>query len=245
MPIKHYFYFDKNVSKKMTGNKLDKENWEVLRANAVAGPFAFESTKEEYVKNIKRQETYKERARIIAKMLKNTNIKQIVSLGTGKGIIEYYLKLYLPEISIICTDYTEQSIKKLSEYTNCDSCKVFDMLNGNYNQFEKETCILAYRVSTGFSLGQWKRIMNNIYKSDVEKMIFVPTEVLTVGEVLQEIKIRVKNILIGKRTMMCGWKYTKFECGYLLTNSGRNRKTIKRAIAIDNTKIYELDLRNE
>lgn len=243
MPVKHYFYFDKSISRKMMGNRLNKSNWEVLRKNAVAGSFAFETTKQEYIANVKKELVYRQRAKMIARIIKKSNIKQIVSLGVGKGILEYYLKMYLPETHIICADYTEEGINKLREYTNCDECKVFDMLEGNYTQFSGNSCILAYRVSTEFSWKQWKNIMKKIYESGAEKMIFVPTEVLSFSELLQQWKKNIENYILGKQMMMCGWKYTKMEFNYFLSNCRKDKKAIRRMIEVDNTIIYECNLK--
>lgn len=127
--------------------------------------FGFEKIKEEYIKNIKNKKDYRKKASIIARILKKSNVKTVISMGCGKGILEYYLKKLLPDITIVCTDYTKEAIKTLEKYSNCDRFEVFDMLKGDYSQFGKDTCLIFHRVEPELDLKQWKNIFKEIYKN--------------------------------------------------------------------------------
>lgn len=238
MSIKYYYNFDPRLARKIQGTTLDRNNWEILRNNQIEKPFAFEKTKEEYIENIQREKGYQKRAKIIAREIKKLNVKKVVSVGCGKGILEFYLKRYLPDVTIVCSEYTESSLNKLKEYSNCDDFIYFDILEGDYLQFDLDTCLLFYRVSTGFSFRQWEKIFKNIYKSNVLKIIFVPTELITIKDIFSSFCNDLKNLFYRKNRILCGWMYTNVEFQYFLTNSWKNKKAIIKRIRTENSMIY-------
>ena len=149
------------------------------------------------------------------------------------------LKENLPHTRIICTDYTYETLKILEMVSNCDEFKEFDILNGNYNQFEDGTCLLMHRVSTEFSMFEWKRIFQKIYNSNkISYVIFIPAENGTVKEIIYE-KIRhIKNKLHNVKDFECGWLYTKMSLIDFMTVCRKKKHVIKKIIPIDNTAIY-------
>lgn len=210
MRIKHYYYFEE-IQSKMSGRKINAQNWDVLRSDEKKSPFAIERTAEEYEENCRKSVEYEKAATILCELISSYENNKLVSLGCGKGILEWYIKKKLPDLKIECTDYAEKSVELLRNvFTECNNISVFDMINGDYEKW-KGTTVLLYRVSTEFTLKEWKMIFDKIYYAGIENVIFVPTELLTF-RIMREEKIRkFMNLLKGNPTIFCGWMYSKNE----------------------------------
>lgn len=243
MHVKYYYQFNDAINKRVVGNKLDKTNWDILREQTKDKRFGFEKTKEQYIRNAQKEKKYYESALLISKILRVKKCQKVISLGVGKGILEYWIKELQPNIHVTCTDYAEGGIKTLKKYSNCDEFYTFDMLNGNYRQFDTGDCLIMYRVSTEFSLKQWKNIFNRIYQSNVSTVIFVPTELANITDMVKGIKGHVRNLVLGNKDIMSGWLYSQSEIEFFLTNAYKNRNSIEWGIPVDNTKIYVIRIK--
>ena len=70
---------------------------------------------EQYEQNCRNSVLYEISARSIADILKKYECKHIVTLGAGKGILEWHLKKQMPELYVECTDYAKSAIEKLKK----------------------------------------------------------------------------------------------------------------------------------
>lgn len=133
MKAKHYYLFEKRIQNKFQGNSLNKENWDILRMDETENVFAIKKSIESFEKNCMVEEKYKKVAKLIYDLLESSEVdfKKIISLGVGKGILEWHLKRLRPEIIVECTDYTKGAVKQLKQlFVNLDSAYPFDMLGG-------------------------------------------------------------------------------------------------------------------
>ena len=150
MPTKHYYVF--NNSEPMS--HLDKDAWDSLRVGTENPAFQFEATLEEYEANCTRRTDCREMAKAIRDAILSigAGVSSVVSLGAGKGIVEWHLKKLLPSLPMICTDYAESGVASLRQlFSACDKVMVFDMLKGDYSVFGKDAVLLMNRVSTEFT----------------------------------------------------------------------------------------------
>ena len=94
MKIKHYYSFPKEITNKFVSDSLNESNWDLLRTDSVESPFAIEKDVESFIKNCELRSDYKEHSQLIINTLNKLNWtkKKIISLGAGKGILEYHLK---------------------------------------------------------------------------------------------------------------------------------------------------------
>lgn len=210
MKIKHYYFFE-DVQTKMSGRKINAQNWDILRCDEKKSPFAIERTVEEYEENCRKSVEYEKAADILCKLIVSYGDGKLVSMGCGKGILEWHIKKKLPDLNIECTDYTEKSVKLLRNvFTECNNISVFDMLNGDYGKWKGAT-VLIYRVSTEFTSKEWKTIFDKMYHAGIESIIFVPAELLTFKTMFGEKTRKLINFLKGNPTTFCGWMYSKSE----------------------------------
>ena len=238
---KHYYYFGKDLSKKMNGDCLNENNWDVLRSDEIEGPFSIEKSEEKYVYNCKKSESYRKIAQIVVKELeieRRLN-RKVVSCGVGKGVLEWHIKNECPNIYIECTDYTKEAIENLKRvFTNLDDAYTFDMLNGDYSCFGREdSTIIMCRVSTEFNREQWNAIFEKMYMSGIKFIVYVPTGLDTKKTMRRERLKHVYHILRRRKEVFCGWLYSEDEFLNLFKN---NRYEIGHVVKLDNTAIYFL-----
>lgn len=212
MRIKHYYCFEKEAWKKMHSNKLNMENWDVLRTYETKGEFSIERTIDDYISNCERKNDYKETAKIISNIIKRNKWKNAVSMGAGKCILEYHIKKLLPELNIECTDYTQKSLALVEKvFINCNGFFNFDMLYDDYNILKEKNVIIMNRVSTEFTRRQWKEIFQNMYNAGIQNIIFIPTEIMTFRMAIEEMWRYLINIIHRRKNIFCGWMYSRRE----------------------------------
>lgn len=207
MKIKHYYYFDRKQAMKT----LNAENWDVLRVDEKPGPFSIERTIDDYEKNCIRCVEYKKAAEIIARMWTEYRLgERLVSLGCGKGILEWHIKKLMPELYIKCTDYAKESLKLLEKvFAECNEFEAFDMLKADdYAGLKQDETLLMYRVSTEFTLEQWKEVFEKLYGGGIQNIIFVPAEILTFPIAVNEKKNQLANWVKHRKNTFCGWMYS-------------------------------------
>lgn len=243
MGIKHYYAFGNKMSGTIKQNKLDRNAWENLRKNNKSPKeFAIEKTRKDWIQNCLRQKDYRKTAQIICFIIKNNKWEKIVSLGIGKGILEYYIKKFLPETNMKCTDFTPESLQLLKNvFTECDRFSAFDMLNDNYNELENEDVVIINRLSTEFTKKQWKEIFEKLYLSNIHNILYIPTEILTLKMSLDEKRNMIANMLQGKNNIFCGWMYTQNEFkSFFLGTRKKPLYEIKHIYRLENSAIFEL-----
>ena len=244
MKQKHYYLFDNNTREKFDDVKLNQNNWDVLRNESSNKDFSIEKTIEEYEDNCRLQEKYRKVAELIVAELSDRGLigNGIVSLGVGKWILEWHIKQICPDLYVSCTDYTPEAMEKLkSVFKSVDDVSVFDMLNGDYSLFKKDTTVIMYRVSTEFTRKQWDIIFSNMYDAGIKHIIYVPTEVASFRYMLSERISHFKNIIKRRRDIFCGWLYSESEFLKMFAGKGRHKGYyIDKSVPFDNTRIYYL-----
>ncbi len=113
-------------------------------------------------------------AKIIGCILKTNGMKHLVSLGVGKGILEWHLKQLLPYLRTDCTDYTPEALKQLTKvFADHDRVYFFDMMKSDYSLLAEYDCCIMYRISTELDPSQWRTVFQNLYQKQIKNIIFV------------------------------------------------------------------------
>lgn len=240
MKVRHYYNFERNDFK-----ELNKSKWDMLRTEKVSGPFSIERVCDKYENNCEASLEYKEAAREICEIIAGykSNGKRLVSLGCGKGIVEWHIKKMMPNLYLKCTDYAREGLELLEKvFVECDEFCVFDMLKSeDYKVLKKDDIVLMYRISTEFTLSQWKSIFSRLYDVGIDNIIFVPTEIMTIRIALNEKKRQFMNWIRGKENTFCGWLYSYDEYPKIFRGiDGKAKYEIVTQKRIKDTIVFEL-----
>jgi hypothetical protein len=237
MPTKHYFVFNnfEPIS------QLNKEAWDSLRVGTENPAFQFEATLKEYESNCARRTDCREMAKAIRDAILSigAGVSSVVSLGAGKGIVEWHLKKLLPSLPMICTDYAESGVASLRHlFPACDKVMVFDMLKGDYSVFGKDAVLLMHRVSTEFTPSEWMQIFRSCKSSGIQYILFIPTELASIRLKTMETLRHLARRVLRRRDTFCGWLYSRREFDMLISS----QYIIEGFKKIGHSAIYKLTL---
>lgn len=238
MKIRHYYFFGDEIQGKLTEGVLNEDGWDLLRRHG-DNAFSIENDIRKYEKNCMQAVEYQESAFQICDILKKNNTNKVVSLGCGKGILEWHIKKQMPQIHMTCTDYASEGIEQLKRiFPTCDEILRSDMMGVDYSIWKGAT-LLMYRISTEFSKQEWQSIFYKMHEGGVERIIFVPTEVLTLRIAFNEMKRHFINRLRRRKDTMCGWMYSKKE---FIDMYGKSY-SIENEVKMKNTVIWSLRIK--
>lgn len=211
MICKHYYDFGDNINKKIRG-VLDQSGWDIVRTDSGSPAFAIEESIQEYESNCRSLKEYQTAASAICRIFKKDGVTAAVSLGAGKAILEWNIKRMLPGIKLDMTDYTDNTIERLEKvFTAHDNIFRFDMMQDDYSAVKDYECCVMYRLSTEFSKKQWIRIFDKLHGQEVQKAVFIPTELASFSMMMKENKYHILRKIRKRSDIFCGWMYTENE----------------------------------
>ena len=206
MIIEHYEVFKTQFD----SSELNQKNWDILRTESGESAYAIEDSTKEYERNCKEAVSYEISSKYIADILKKQRCKHVVSLGEGKGILEWHLKKQMPDLYIECADYAESAIEKLKTvFVDGDDFHRFDMLKGDYQIFNKDAFFIMYRVSEEFCYSDWCKIFKKMKENGIKNILFIPDMLATENLEIHMKKRHAKNAEQGIKDIFCGWIYSE------------------------------------
>lgn len=188
--MRHYQIFGEST-RLMKNNALDSgESWDALRADHPF--FSISPEREEWLaaSEVRIQKDGQdsrliERARDIAALIKQKGTDRIFSVGVGGAALEYQLKKLIPDVPIVCSDYSEVTVDRLRKvFIEADGIIRFDALNGDWAEMNEKymgkngLCIM-YRIDASFSDAEWKKIFRRIHGGGIAAVLYIPTGTLT------------------------------------------------------------------
>ena len=192
MAFRHYYWFDTEI-----GRKIDKAGWDILREEDKSGAFSIEPSVEQYEKNCESAHGYNMWARKILELKGISN--KLFSIGCGKGILEWNLKKIVGDtVNLTVSDYASNGLERLKRvFTNCDNFCLFDMLGEDYSAIDKGATVIIFRCTTEITIRQFKYVFKKLSERGIEKVVFVPTEIISFKEGLRRYKVYLREIIKG------------------------------------------------
>ncbi len=198
--MKHYQVFGDSKNHLKDNALVSVESWDELRENHPH--FSVSSDRQEWLKSVELKVTKDgqdnglvERAKDIVSLLKKENIKSVFSVGVGGAGLEYQIKKQMPEVNIYCSEYSQKNVDTLNKvFVEAGAIVTFDIVKGDWNIVKNtylqnsSTALLMYRLDAGFTDAEWRHIFETIYESGVERLIYIPTTLLTVFSIFNRKK---------------------------------------------------------
>ena len=206
MIIRHYEVFKSELG----SQELNQENWDVLRTESKESAYAIEDNVEQYEKNCLSCVSYEVAAGRILDVLKEHHCGHVVSMGIGKGILEWHLKRQMPELIVEGTDFAVRAVEKLKKvFPACDALHCFDMLRGDYRMFPPDAFFIFYRVSEEFCYEDWRHIFTAMRSQRVLNIVYIP-DMLATRQLAERLeRSRAHNQKQGRKETFCGWIYSE------------------------------------
>jgi hypothetical protein len=201
MKIRHYSLFDSLHS----GN-ID---WDLLRDSATEQAYYIPFSREEYLGVIEKHNAKEHLVSGIIEFCKKFHINKIVSIGSGRCVLEYYLKKR-SDFIVTVTD-TSASINRIAEFGIFDAALQVNLLESQEMRFDDATLVLLGRIDTEFEDEGLKQLFSVLRQRGAGYLGFIPAELLTFRIFLAEIKILLTSIITGKKRIFCGYARTKDE----------------------------------
>ena len=201
MKLKHKMIFSYHPDKML--------NWDELRKSKENISYWIPDDKNKYLSQ--RELNYKDRERInfLKSYIRNNNLTQIFSIGSGRANFEYYLKKST-KISTIISDYSD-TIKKIEKFKIFDDIKIIDAKKKFRIKNANKTLVILPRIDTEFSDGELTNLIQNLHDNEVDHIYFIVGQLLTIKTFFIELKIRILAILKRKKLIYCGVSRSKSE----------------------------------
>lgn len=211
--MKHYQVFGNSKNSLKDNALVSVESWDELRENHPHYTVSIDRI--EWLKAVELKVTKDgqdnglvRRANDIVSLLKKENIKSIFSTGVGGAGLEYQIKKLMPELSVFCSEYSEKNVDTLKKVFNESSGIItFDIIKGDWDRIKNnylqhsETTLIMYRLDAGFTNEDWRKIFESISRSGVERIIYIPTTLLTAFSVFnrkkRELGWFIKNVPVS------------------------------------------------
>lgn len=218
--MKHYQIFGETSSKMKDSALMTPESWDALREEHPN--FSIPDDRQEWiqvneagVKKDGQDSLLKARAIDIVELLRKENIEKVFSLGVGGAGLEYFIKKLIPEVKLTCADYSHVTVERLKKvFTESDAIVEFDMLRADWKEtstqyLDEGSLCLMYRIDASFSDSEWCKIFSELYNAKVEKILIIPTGMLTMLSVYNRKSREVKWFFKKISKLLCGYVRTK------------------------------------
>lgn len=198
MKIKHYSIFSELSESKI--------NWDTLRENKHESQYFIPNNLDDY-NLISDNEDYKNIVDKTINFIEVNNIKRIFSIGSGRAIFEYNLKIKTMLHTTI-SDITN-SIFKIKKFNIFDEVLLIDITKDLNLSIYPNTLMILSRIDTELSDQQMHDLFKQLNNKKVKYLLFIPAQLLTIRSLLIQFYIYLKSIITNKKLVDCGYSRNK------------------------------------
>jgi hypothetical protein len=218
--MKHYQVFG-DATKNLKNKELTSpESWDALRESH---PFfsissdreGWEEASELRIPKDGQDSLLRARAIDIIQLIRQEGITRVFSVGVGGAALEYQLKKLMPELIVVCSDYSNTTVERLQKvFVESDGIIQFDIVRGDWVGVQKSyvgndgLCIM-YRLDAGFSDTESKEIFKRMSEAGIQKVLVIPTGVLTLLSMYNRKRRELLWFLKRVPMVFCGYVRTK------------------------------------
>jgi hypothetical protein len=188
--MRHYQVFGEATEKLKERSLISAASWDTLREEHPF--FSIPDSREEWlavseltVQKDGQDANLIERARAIVELIRQNGYTKLFSVGSGGAALEYQIKKLIPELSVMCSDYSPVTVQRLKKvFIESEDVVLFDLVEGDWQAVrnaylgEKGLCLM-YRLDAGFDDATWKQVFGRMAEAGVDDVLVIPTGTLT------------------------------------------------------------------
>ena len=198
MKIKHYTIFNQYYSSKI--------DWDVLRKSKEEPQYYLPKSKDEY-EFIVNEANYKDIIESTVEYIDSNKLDTILSLGSGRSILEYQLKLKTG-IRTIISDITD-SILTLKQLNFFDEVLLIDITKKINLNITERSIILLPRIDTELTDTQIKELFRSLNEEGVKYILFIPAQLISIKSILIQVYIFVRALIQNKSLVEAGYSRSR------------------------------------
>ena len=197
MKIKHYSIFNYHENSKI--------DWDFLRNSKKEPEYYIPQTESEY-KSIINENKYKDIVETTINYIDSNKLDTILSLGSGRAILEYQLK-FKTGIKTIISDVTK-SILRLKKFNYFDEVLLIDIQNKLILGLVK-IIVLLPRIDTELTDNQIKQLFKTLHRKGVNYILFIPAQLISFKSIVIQIYILLKALIYKTPLVDCGYSRSR------------------------------------
>ncbi len=198
MKIKHYSIFNYHENSKI--------DWDFLRNSKKEPEYYIPQTEGEY-KSIINENKYKDIVETTINYIDSNKLDTILSLGSGRAILEYQLK-FKTGIKTIISDVTK-SILRLKKFNYFDEVLLIDITKQINIKISKKSIVLLPRIDTELTDNQIKQLFKNLHRKGVNYILFIPAQLISLKSIVIQIYILLKALIYKTPLVDCGYSRSR------------------------------------
>lgn len=182
--------------------------WDSLRTGNVGPEYAIPEDREEWLELVARDRHAEARSGDIIQLLGSRRVSSILSMGVGRGAMEYWLKRRAPGTRLTCADFSPAAIERLAvTFTMCDRLLCADLRT--LSIAERYDAIILNRVDQELTDAEWRDVFATLATSLVGCVVFVPCDVLTLRTLVLTQARRLVGFVRRQQLVFTGWLRTR------------------------------------
>jgi hypothetical protein len=208
LTLPHFYGFEPGSVEK-GGSLGSAASWDMLRESDQDGSFGFGSSRAQWAQRARSHAFLAEHAACIVGLLRGWNARQLVSVGVGTAMLEYLIKSAAPDVVLRCGDFAPHSLERLRRFfPECDSIEMMDLRDPTWAT-DPSAVLLLNRVDTELNDLEWKEVFRRLHRSQIERIIFIPCELLTANLAFHELRGLATAVRRRRRLAHAGYIRTE------------------------------------
>ena len=193
LTIRHHYDF--GPERELVGSDLvQPASWDALRTGT-SGAFSLAATREEWERQADERTEIRERAEVVAQILRDHSASRVASYGVGAALLELWLERLAPDIELVLTDYAPATVERLAALFPEGRVQQHDLLRDAPIDADMH---LFHRIDTELTNAQWREVLPHFA---AERVLVVATEIIDVRRAVAELRTRLRN----RKASRAGW----------------------------------------
>ena len=193
LTVPHHYDFGLDRSR-VGDNLVNPQSWDAIRQTDT--PFGLPESRQEWEQAARGGDLPK-RAEVIGAVARRLGAHSVCSHGVGTGLLEANLVRELDDMSLICTDFAPETVRRLSELFPEADVRLHDLRN---SQPPEADLHLLHRVDTELSNREWREVFGCLSRP----VLVVATQVLDIHGLTGELRLT-----LSRRPTRAGWSRTE------------------------------------